>query len=331
MTAINGDAVPEKKEARSRFGSGSNIIPLTVITAAIFVFLAVTRENFMSGQNLSSILFGVSIDFLAIVGFTYVMVMREIDLSVGSVFALAGTLTGALLVSGWPIWAAIIVVLALAGAIGFVNGLLVVRFNINSLMLTIGTMLLVRGLSNVLVNELGGQTYPRAFRSLSRTSFMDVRLTVIVMVLLVLAGWMFQRRAALFRKMCFIGENAGSAIVHGIRVGRIKIAAFVLSAVTAALAGIFTASRIASADIRMGLGLEFVLVTAAIIGGASLYGGRGDLRGSALGLLMLALVLNGMIMYNIEPVFQQFIIGFLLILTVALDTFVNRTRRLDHG
>lgn len=305
-------------------GFGSNILALALVTLAVFALLALTRQNFATWQNLNSILFGVSIDFLAIVGFTYVMVMREIDLSVGSVFAFTGTLTGALLVGGWGFWPAAGVALLAAAAIGFVNGFLVVRFNINSLMLTIGSMLLVRGLANVLANDLGGQTYPRAFRSLARTNLFDIRITIVVMVLLVLLAWGFQRRSALYRKMCFIGENVKSATVHGIQVGTIKILAFVASAVTAGIAGIFTASRITHADVRMGLGLEFVMVTAAIIGGASLYGGRGDLRGSALGLMLLALVLNGMIMYDIEPVFQQFVIGALLIATVAFDTVLNR-------
>lgn len=317
-------AVPEPRMRRPGFGS--NILPLALITAAVLGFLMLTRENFATAQNLNSILFGVSIEFLAIVGFTYVMVMREIDLSVGSVFALTGTMTGALLVAGWGFWPAAALALAVAGCIGFLNGFLVVRFNINSLMLTIGTMLMVRGLANVLANNLGGQTYPRAFRQLARTNVFDVRLTVVVMVVLVLLAWGFQRRSTLFRKMCFIGENVKSATVHGIQVGRIKILAFMASAMTAGLAGIFTASRITSADVRMGLGLEFVMVTAAIIGGASLYGGKGDLRGSALGLLLLAAVLNGMIMYDVEPVFQQFVIGLLLIVTVAFDTIMNRRR-----
>lgn len=307
-------------------GFGANILPLALITLATFVFLALTRDNFATAQNLNSILFAVSIEFLAIVGFTYLMVMREIDLSVGSVFAMTGMLTGSLLVAGWGFWPAAALALGVAGLIGFLNGFLVVRFNINSLMLTIGTMLVVRGLANVLANALGGRTYPREFRSLARTDIFDMRLTIVMMVALVLAAWALQRRAALYRKMCFIGENMKSATVHGINVGRIKIATFVVSAMTAGLGGIFTASRITSADVRMGLGLEFVMVTAAIIGGASLYGGRGDLRGSALGLLLLALVLNGMIMYDIEPVFQQFVIGFLLIATVSFDTLMNRRK-----
>jgi ribose transport system permease protein len=318
------DDVPAMRQKPSARGFGSNIWALALVTIAIFAFLALTRPNFASYQNLNSVVYGMSINFLAIVGFTYVMVMREIDLSVGSVFAFTGTLTGALLTAGWDFWPAAAAALSGAAAIGLVNGLLVVRFNINSLMLTIGTMLLVRGLANVLANGLGGQTYPRAFRSLARTDLFGVRITIVALVVLVVLGWVFQRRSALFRKMCFIGENVKSATVHGIRIARIKTLAFVASAVMAGIAGIFTASRITHADVRMGLGLEFVMVTAAIIGGASLYGGKGDLRGSALGLLLLALVMNGMIMYDIEPVFQQFVVGALLIVTVAFDTVLNR-------
>jgi len=312
---------------RRKVGFGADILPLTLVTLAIFCFLMVTRGNFATAQNLNSILFGVSIDFLAIIGFTYLMVMREIDLSVGSVFALTGTLTGSLLVAGWGFWPATATALGSAALIGFITGFLVVRFNINSLMLTIGTMLVVRGLANVIATDLGGQTYPRAFRQLARINVFDIRLTIVIMVVFLLAAWLFQRRSALFRKMCFIGENVQSATIHGIRVGRIKIATFIVSAMTAGVAGIFTASRITSADVRMGLGLEFIMVTAAIIGGASLYGGRGDLRGAALGLIFLALVLNGMIMYNVEPVFQQFVVGFLLIVTVGIDTIINLRRQ----
>ena len=148
---------------------GGNALPLALVTFAIVAFLALTQPNFASYQNINSILFGVSIEFLAIIGFTYVMVMREIDLSVGSVFALTGTLTGALLINDWSLFTAAVVALGAAGLVGLLNGLLVVRFGINSLMLTIGTMLLVRGLSNVLANDLGGRTYPREFRSLART------------------------------------------------------------------------------------------------------------------------------------------------------------------
>ncbi len=91
---------------RARVGFGGNILPLAAVVMAIGMFLVITQSNFATTSNLNSILFGVSIDFLTILGFTYVMVMREIDLSVGSVFALAGTLTGALLIDGWDIWPA---------------------------------------------------------------------------------------------------------------------------------------------------------------------------------------------------------------------------------
>ena len=303
------------------------IWPLVAVTTLVFLFLALTRPNFLTYTNLYGLLFEISISFLAIFGFTFVMVLREIDLSVGSVYAFSGVLTGYLLLDGMSFWGAVAVALLGAAVIGLINGWLVVRLRLNSLMLTIGTMLLVRGLVGVMTTSLRGNVFPREFRMLSRTRAFEVNTTIWIMAALLVAALVFQWRGVLFRQMCYIGENMQSAVIYGVRAGRIKIGAFVLSAVMAGVAGIYTASRITHGDVNMGLGLEFTMVTAAVLGGASLYGGKGNVLGSALGLLLLSMIINGMLMYDIEPVFQQFVIGLLLIVTVAFDTFVSRRNR----
>ncbi len=301
------------------------IWPLVIVTALVFIFLAVTKPNFLTYTNLYGLVFENSISFLVIFGFTYVMVLREIDLSVGSVYAFAGVLTGYLLLSGVPMWGAIAIALIGAAVIGLINGWLVARLRLNSLMLTIGTMLLVRGLVGVMTTSLRGNIFPRDFRMLSRDRIFNVNTTIWAMILLILAALVFQGRSVLFRQMCYIGENMQSAVIYGVRAARIKIMAFVVSAVLAGIGGVFTASRITHGDVNMGLGLEFTMVTAAVLGGASLYGGKGNAVGSALGLFLLSMILNGMLMYDIEPVFQQFVIGLLLIVTVGLDTLMSRS------
>ena len=319
------------KAVESRAGrraGGIGIWPLFIVTALVFAFLALTKPNFLTYTNIYGLLFEDSISFLVIFGFTYVMVLREIDLSVGSVYAFSGVLTGYLLLFGLPVWGAIAIALLGAATIGLINGWLVVRLRLNSLMLTIGSMLLVRGLVGVMTTSLRGNIFPRDFRMLSRVRYFDVNTTVLAMVVLILLALVFQRRSVLFRQMCYIGENIQSAVIYGVRAGPITIGAFVVSAVLAGIGGIYTASRITHGDVNMGLGLEFTMVTAAVLGGASLYGGRGNVVGSALGLFLLSMILNGMLMYDIEPVFQQFVIGFLLILTVGLDTLMSRRNRL---
>ncbi len=301
---------------------------LFIVVALGFGFLALSREQFLAYGNLYSILFALSIDAIAIVGFTYVMVLGEIDLSVGAVYALAGTLTGWLLKQwDFSLYPAIALSLSAAAFVGFANGFLVTRFRINSLMLTIGTLILVQGLVGVLATDLVGGTYPRFFRALARERWFGINATIIVMVAGLVVILFLQSRSTLFRKIYLIGENPETARIYGIRSDAIKIIAFTVSSLFAGIAGILTSSRLTHADIEMGVGLEFTFVTAAILGGASLYGGRGGLGGSVLGLLFLALILNGLVLFNVNPLVQQVAIGALLISAVLFDMMANKRGR----
>lgn len=298
---------------------------LLAVVVLLTLFLAVTREQFFTYSNLYSIIFALSIDAIAIAGFTYVMVLGEIDLSVGAVYALAGTLTGWLLKkAGLDMYSAIALSLLIATAVGFVNGYLVTRFKINSLMLTIGTMILVQGLVGVLATDLVGGTYPRFFRMLARTRWYGINASIIIAAVGLIVLVFLQYRAALFRKLYLVGENPETARIYGIRTDAIKISAFMASSLLAGIGGVLTASRLTHASTDMGVGLEFTYVTAAILGGASLYGGRGGVGGSVLGLLFLALILNGLVLFKINPLAQQVAIGALLIAAVLFDLILNK-------
>lgn len=298
---------------------------LVVVVLALFVFLAVTRVQFVAYNNLYSLAFALSIDAIAIFGFTYVMVLGEIDLSVGAVYALAGTLTGWFLKkAGLDLYPAIALALFVAASVGFVNGFLVTRFRVNSLMLTIGTLILVQGVVGVLATDLVGGVYPRAFRILAKTRWFGINATIIVAGLGLIGLVFLQLRSSLFRKMYLVGENPETARIYGIRTDAFKLWAFVVSAFFAGVGGVLTASRLTHASTDMGVGLEFTYVTAASLGGASLYGGRGGVGGSVLGLLFLAMILNGLVMFNVNPLAQQVAIGVLLICAVLVDMTLNK-------
>jgi ribose/xylose/arabinose/galactoside ABC-type transport system permease subunit len=155
----------------------------------------------------------------------------------------------------------------------------------------------------------------------------NVYLTIILMVVLVVVLEILLKRSAIFKKMYFVGENRQTARIYGIKSDRIKIAVFAITALTAAIGGILINARITYADTAIGLGLEFQLLTAAVLGGASLYGGKGSILGSCLGLLFLATILNGMVIFNIEPLLQQLIIGIILIVAVFIDTRLNKVNK----
>ena len=298
-----------------------------IFTVVAFVFLALTRENFFRYANIYSLIFGLSMEFFLIVGITLLLIMGEIDLSIGSVFAFAGIFTGFLMYElEFPIWLAIPACLIVAGGIGFVNGFLVVRFRANSLMITIGTMILFRGLADVLINTLKGITYPSEYRAIANFRIGGINFTIFLMLaVLVILEYLLVKHAA-FRKLFYIGENKLSAKLYGIRVDRVKHTIFIVTSVAAAVAGIFGASRSGQTVWNTGMGLEFKMITAAILGGASLFGGRGSVVKSLFGLFLLAIILNGLVMYNIDPVWTDVVVGIALVVAIVFDTRINREK-----
>jgi ribose/xylose/arabinose/galactoside ABC-type transport system permease subunit len=251
--------------------------------------------------------------------------MGEIDLSVGSVYAFSGMFMGYLMVMmKVPLLPAMGISLLVCGLMGMVTGYLVVRFRLNSMMVTIATLTLIRGLSSYLVKAMYGATYPPAMRHLSKIEVGNVYITIIAMIVLVVVLEILLKRSAIFKRMYFVGENRQTARIYGIKSDRIKITMFAVSALAAAIGGILISSRVSYADTAIGVGLEFQLLTAAVLGGASLYGGKGSILGSCIGLIFLATILNGMVIFNIEPLLQQLIIGVILIISVFIDTRLNR-------
>jgi len=306
-----------------------NFSTFTIIflTVGLFVALSLFTETFFSYSNIYSLVFGLSIQFFAMIGFTYLMIMGEIDLSVGAVYGFGGALLGIFVITfQMPFFPALILTLVVAALIGFINGYLVVRFRLISMMVTIGMMSILKGLTSILTGSLGAQVFPSVYRALIKYKLFDIHWSIIAFLLILVILEVLLKWTAPFRRMYYIGHNINTARVYGIKVERMKIVAFMTSAVTAAFGGILATSRITHAYPTTGLGLEFTVVTAAVLGGASLFGGRGSMLRSALGLAFLALVLNGMIIFRIDPYFQQVLLGAILIAAVFVDTRLNRVR-----
>ncbi len=296
-----------------------------VLTAALFLGLALTRDTFLRYDNIYSILYGVSFQFLAVIGFTFLLIMGEIDLSVGSVYAFSGMFVGFMTIKlHLPLAVAVLVSLAVCAGMGLLTGLLIVKLRLNSMMVTIATMTLIFGLASNFVKQLSGSTYPIAMRALSKANVGGVHWTVILMVVLVVVLEFLLRRSTLLRKLYYVGENEETARVYGIKSGKIKVLVFGISSLTAAMGGIFANARVTYADASLGLGLEFTLLTAAVLGGASLYGGKGSILSSCIGLVFLATISNGMVIFDVDPLLSQIIVGIILVVSVFIDRRFNR-------
>ena len=301
--------------------SSLTIIFLTLILGAGLTF---TSDTFLSVNNIVSILYGVSITFWGTIGFVYLMIMGELDLSVGSVFAFSGMMVGFLMKNQWPLVPAVLAALALSSLIGFINGFLVVRFKVPSMMITLGTMAAIRGMANLLCTWLYGYPYPPSYEALARQRVGGIHLTTIVMVIAVIVLELLLRKMTVFRKMYYIGENLETARIYGVRASRYKMTVFTVMSFLAGIGGILIGSRLRFADSTIGNGLEFTILTAVVLGGASLSGGKGSILRAVVGLIFLSTITTGMVVHNIEPLIQQLIVGVILIITVFIDTRMGR-------
>jgi ribose transport system permease protein len=299
-----------------------------ILAIGMFIFLSASTQNFFSYENIYSIILDISIQFFVIIGFTFLLIMGEIDMSVGAMYGFSGAFAGYLAaILKLPFAASFVLTLLLCAGIGLVTGTVVVRFRVNSMMVTIGMMTALQGLKAVFIDKLTARIFTGDFKDFLRFKIFGVHWVIIAFIVLVVVLEIFLQWSSLFRKLYYVGQNLETARIHGIKSDRIKMSMFVLSAFTAAIGGVMAASRVSHAAATAGDGLEFTMITAAVLGGASLFGGKGGILRSAIGLFFLAMISNGMISYAIDPYVQQIVLGMILIIAVTMDIVFNTQNR----
>jgi ribose/xylose/arabinose/galactoside ABC-type transport system permease subunit len=304
---------------------------IIILLAGVCTLLACTSDTFFSADNIYALIYGVSIQFFASIGFTFLIILGEIDLSVGAVYGFSGILCSLFLMNYyWPFWLSVITTITILTAFGFLTGYIVVKFKLNSMMVTLGTMSLIRGISNIIFGKVGPGIYPVVFRNVAKFKIFEINWSIIAMVIIVIILEFMLKKTTVFKKLYYTGANLETANIYGIKSGKIKMICFASCAFCASIGGIIAASRITHSDIATGEGLEFILITASVVSGASLGGGRGSILKSALGLIFLAIMTNGMYIYRIEPFMQQVAIGVILILAVFFDVRMDKTKRLER-
>jgi len=310
------------KCGRRRINPGDyTVIGLILV---LFLLLTFTSDTFLTYDNLYSLIYGVSIQFFAVIGFTFLIVMGEIDLGIGSMYGFSGTLVGfCICVWKWKLLPSILFVLLLSALMGYLVGWIVTKFRVNSMMVTLGTMTLISGINAVVFNSFTAVTYPADYRAVAKFKIGGIHWTILAMLLIVIVLEVLMRRSPGLKKLYYIGNSAETAKLYGIKVDKIKRLSFTLSALTSALGGVIATSRITHSDILTGKGLEFTLITACVVGGASLLGGRGSILRAALGMIFIAMLSNGMAIYRIDPFMQQVALGVVLVVCVFADVRMN--------
>lgn len=255
-----------------------------------------------------------------------IIITGEIDLSVASTLGLASSVLGLLVGAGHPLWLGIIAALLVGAICGSLNGLLITRLGLPSLVVTLGTLALYRGLSYVVLGSNAISNFPPAFTSfgfgtIPGTIFPWSFLIFAILALLCLVVLHF---SWIGRQLYAIGNNKEAALFAGIRVARIKLLLYILSGLFSALAGIIFTARFSSARADNALGFELDVVTIVLLGGVSIFGGKGTLLGVLLSLFVVAAMRNALGLIDVTSDVQSIIIGILLIISVLGPNLVQR-------
>ncbi|MEW2134267.1 ABC transporter permease [Streptomyces sp. NPDC005435] len=289
------------------------------------VVLSIASPVFLTSTNLLNVGLATSVVALLAIGQTYVIVLAEIDLSVGAVLGFSSVVT-ALVLRDHGLLPALAAGLGVGAAAGLVNGLLVTRTRMPSFIATLAMMSILSGLTLQLSdgNPVGVDDY--AFQGIGQDYVAGIPLPVWLMVAGYAVFGVLLARTGFGRFVYATGDNLEAARLSGIRTQRVKVLAFVISGLLAALGGFILTARLSTAEPTAGTGLELESIAAVIIGGTSLAGGRGKLLGTLIGALVLGVIDNGMNLLDVSPFLQSVVKGVVILLAVFLDRNVDGLR-----
>jgi ribose transport system permease protein len=300
---------------------------LLVIYLTVIVFSILYPHSFFSTDNLRVILNNLAVDGILAVGMMALMIAGVFDLSVGSMLSMVGVITGWLLVKhSWPVTAAVAAGLVVAALGGLANGLLVARAQVNALITTLGSLGIFQGVA-ILIAGPSVANLPSGFTRLGQTEVLGLQPPVWLMLALAVAAHYLLRHTRYFRRFYYVGSNARAARLSGISVENVQILGFTLNGLIAGVAGLAFAARVGTAVSTAGVGTELRVITAVILGGASLSGGKGSVAGALIGVVFMALINNVLIIARVSSYWQGIVVGAILVLAVGLDSYQNRARK----
>lgn len=310
--------------------SGWSVLGLPLVLVLMIVYFSTQSETFLTVSNFQNVGRNIAAVALLAVGQAFVILLGHIDISVGAVVGLS-TVTTTLAVQAFgPI--GFLAAPLTGAAVGLVNGSIVAKFAVHSVIVTIGTMTIVRGIAYL---STDGQPvtgdFPESFSWLSDGSIASVPVPLIIAVLVFLLAGFILRRTTLGPKLYATGGNEEAARLAGLNVDRVKVTAFVITGTLAGIAGLILAARINSGQPNLGEGLELQAIAAAVVGGMALMGGRGTIAGVAMGVLVLTVLQNGLDITNVSSYVQDVLSGVVILLAVIVDQLRDRPRRPRGG
>ncbi len=291
----------------------------------LFVVLSATAPNFLTSRNLLNVVRQVSFVGIIACGMTLAMIAADVDLSVGSMVAFSSALLGVLAVNlHLPIPVAAVLVLGVGSLLGLIAGLIRVIWDIPALIVTLAYLISFRGVAFILTNAYPIVMSDEGFAFWGKGAVAGIPVPAIIFALMVVLFIFISTRTVYGRSIYAVGGNAEAARLSGIPVNRIRVLILVTTFFLSSFTGILLSSRLSSANASVATGWEFDVIAAVLIGGTSLFGGRGSVLGTVLGVLFIGLLGNGMTLLNVNPYLQDVARGAIILIAVILGVLQRR-------
>ena len=292
---------------------------LVVIFALAFAIVSIFVPNFLTERNMLGLLQSVVTIGIVACTMMFCLASRDFDLSVGSTVAFSGMIAVMVSNASGSILLGLVAALLAGSAVGFVNGVIIAKFRINALITTLATMQIVRGFALIASDGRAVGINDPSFYQLALSRILTIPAPIWVMVLLFLVFGSILNRTVFGKNTLAIGGNPEASRLAGVNVVRMRIWIFALQGLVCAVAGILLASRITSGQPNAATGLELSVISACVLGGVSLAGGRAAMTGVIVGVLIMGIAENVMNLLNIQAFYQYVVRGFILLIAVLLD------------
>jgi ribose transport system permease protein len=301
-------------------------IPLLVALIVICVFLSVNSDFFLTKDNIMNVLRQSSIEMIAALGMTVALLAGQVDLSIGSLLAIVGIAMVTIYNGTGSVTLAISAGILIGALIGLINGFLVTKTKINSLIATLGMMAMLRGIGYLTTNARAVQTNGTSLKLIGTGYIGPFPIPVLIAALVLIAIYYLLNHTTFGRYVYAVGGNEKAALSSGLPVVKIQIWVFIICSVTAAISGLITTGRLNSFQPTIGSGFELNVIAAVILGGTRLTGGEGKISGTVLGVLILGVLSNGLVLLDVNSFWQEVVRGAVIILAVILDEYRKRSQ-----
>ncbi|MEM6712283.1 MAG: ABC transporter permease [Pseudomonadota bacterium] len=319
--------IPDRLQSRFQRALGSWEVLLIAVAVAVFTFNALASPFFLNAWNLSDATFNFTEKAMIAFAMALLIIAGEIDLSVASIIALASTAMGAAVQMGFDTPALVFIGLATGLLCGAFNGLLVTGLGLPSIVVTIGTLSLFRGIAFMVLGDEAYGGYPSSFFWFGQGYvWWVITVEMVIFAICGVAFWILLHFTGFGRAVFAIGNNPTAALFSGIRVARVKFTLFLLTGLMSGLAAVCLTSRLASTRPSIAVGWELEIVTMVVLGGVSILGGSGSIPGVALAAIIMGMVTFGLGLLNVPGIVMSIFVGLLLIAVIAIPRLITMTK-----